>query len=96
MHPVAILIARQHTLDVVGRQVVQEPAQLVVVADVDGVAPIRIHQPVVDLVVPAEVARELGEPQRIEGVRDDVGARVVLEALLGEAVAQPVVELEPP
>jgi hypothetical protein len=46
----------------------------------------------VDHPVPAEIARELRQPQRVERARDDLGVRVVRQPLLGEARAQPLVE----
>ena len=59
-------------------------AEHVCVADVLRLAPVRVHQPVVHLRVPAEVAGELGQLQRAHRVRDDVGVRVVVEPARGE------------
>ena len=66
MHAFAVLIRRQHALDVVGGQVFQESPKLVPIADVDAVTPVGIHQPVVHLLVPAEVTCEFGQAQRVE------------------------------
>jgi hypothetical protein len=49
----------------------------------------------VHLRVQAALARQLGHAQRSHRVRDDVGRRVVEEALFGKPVAQPFVERRP-
>ena len=46
--------------------------------------PVGVHQPIVRLLVPTELACELREPQRPHRVRDDVGVRVVREPARGE------------
>ena len=70
----------------------RQPAQHVVVADVLALGPVGVHQPVVHLLVQAAVAGELGHPESVAAVRDDVRRRRVGEPARRELRLQPVVE----
>jgi hypothetical protein len=80
---------------VVARQIVREAAQLGLVAQVEAVAPVGVHQAVVELLVPPGVAGELGESQRLHGVRHDGRVRVVHEAVALEPLPHRVVHPRP-
>src|SRR3989442_6335247 len=104
-HDVSEVVAPEHArhLVVVEADLGGEHLQLVRVADVGRLLPVREHQPIVERLVEVARACELGETQRPHRVRDDLGRRVVDEAERRERVAQaldvavavPGVELSP-